>query len=676
MAYGERAEDDVSAGTKTQSDKDAEFVRKALRKYERAYDKERTNITLAYEDLEFRVGEQWPVETKRDRERDYRPALTINKVPTFVHQITGDIRLMRPSIRVVPVDSRGDPKTAEILAGLVRYVENRSDARHAYALGADSQVVAGIGHWRVLTEYADDSTFDQEIRICSVDDGVSVIWDPDAILPSKEDAKCCFVPVDLSHDAFKEKYPDAPIEDFSLEGRSALLDDWWGEDHVRVAEYWERRPEKRTLALLPDGAIDDVTDQPDRLKELQAQGVRIEERESHRVYRSVISSCHLLEEPKPWPGRYIPIVPVIGEEVMIGRRTVRHGIVRYLKDPQRAYNYFRSAETEAVALQPKAPWMVTEKNIEGFEDQWLTANTRNYPYLVYKPDAKNGNVVPTRINSGMDTRGMVEGLHLAAQEMKEVTGIYEASLGQRSNETSGKAIQARQREGDVGSYVYVENFARAIKHTGRIVLDLIPNIYDAPRVIRIVGEDGKVDLVNINQQVALDHILNDVTVAAYDVALDQGPSYSTKREEAREGMLTFLQQAPTAAPVVLDLIADAQDWPNADKFSQRLKTLLPPQIQAQEAQESGEQPPPAPPPPPELMLKQAELQADHIKSQAEVRKSELSVAEKQLDLKLKEMELQQVGSQQQAFAAVAEKLQSLQIQINHIVAALQGQPNG
>jgi Phage P22-like portal protein len=183
------------------------------------------------------------------------------------------------------------------------------------------------------------------------------------------------VPVDMSKEAFQEKYPDAPIEDFTLmpDGRASALDEWFGDDHVRVAEYWERKPSKRILALLPDGAIDDVTDQPDRLKELKAKGVRIEERESMRVYRSVISSCHLLEESKPWPGRFIPIVPVIGEEVHAGRKTVRHGIVRYLKDPQRAYNYFRSAETEAVALQPKAPWLVTEKNVEGFEDGWRRA---------------------------------------------------------------------------------------------------------------------------------------------------------------------------------------------------------------------------------------------------------------------------------------------------------------
>ena len=200
----------------TAKDKDKDFVRKALAKYQRAYDKEQTNILAAYEDLEFRAGEQWPTEVKRQREADYRPCLTINKIPAFVQQITGDIRSMRPSIKVVGVDSRSDPKTAEVLAGLVRYIENRSDARHAYAQGADSQVAAGIGHWRVLTEYADDSTFDQEIRIGTVDDGISVIWDPDAIFPNKEDARFCFVPVDMSKDAFEEKYPDAPIEDFTL----------------------------------------------------------------------------------------------------------------------------------------------------------------------------------------------------------------------------------------------------------------------------------------------------------------------------------------------------------------------------------------------------------------------------------------------------------------------------
>jgi hypothetical protein len=678
----------------TPKDDNLDFVRKAVAKYEKAFEKERTNIVEALEDLEFAAGEQWPAHVRREREVDHRPCLTINKIPTYVRQITGSIRVGRPSIRVEPVDSRGDPDTAETLEGLIRYIENRSDAQHAYTAGADSQVAAGIGHWRVLTEYADDSTFNQEIRIATVADGVGIVWDPDSVYANKEDARHCFVPVDLSHDEFEDRYPDSPIEDFSLtlEGHSALLDGWYGDDFVRVCEYWEKRPEKRTLAMLPDGAIDDVTEQPERLAELKAAGARIEERESHCVYRSVISSCHMLEEPKKWPGRYIPIVPVIGEEIQIGRRSVRRGIVRHMKEPQQAYNYFRTAETEAIALQPKAPFMVTDKNVQDNEDMWLSANTRNFPYLLYTPDPKNGNAPPQRINSRMDTSGMVEGLTISRDEMKEVTGIFDAAMGQRSNETSGKAIMARQQEADIGAYVYVQNFSRAIKHTGRILLDLIPHIYDAERTIRIVGDDGKTNVVDINQQLAIDTVMNDVTVAAYDVHLDQGPSYATKREEAREGMLTFMQQAPSAAPVVLDLIANAQDWPNADKFAKRLKTLLPPNIQAMEAEESGEAPAPPPPPSPEQQAAQMEMQFEGAKMQAEAQRSQLDLKAKEMDLQMKAMDMRlktmevqgiepneqlvvMLGSLQQSISGVGQVLEAMLQQINAPKTVIRG-PDG
>ena len=236
--------------------------------------------------------------------------------------------------------------------------------------------------------------------------------------------------------------------------------------------------------------------------------------------------------------------------------------------------------------------------------------------------------------------------------MKEVTGIYDAALGQRSNEVSGKAIQARNTQSQMWRRPFTSRtFIRAIKHTGRILLDLIPNIYDAQRTIRIVGEDGKVDLVAINQQVmGLDHVLNDVTVQAYDVVLDQGPSYNTKREEAANGMITFLQQAPSAAPVVLDLIANAQDWPNADKFAERLKTLLPPNIQALEAQESGEhrhllhrhrrahRAAEAQIEQQKLQVEQQKLQVDQYKVQADLKKAEMSLAEKKMELQAKGIE--------------------------------------
>ena len=316
---------------------------------------------------------------------------------------------------------------------------------------------------------------------------------------------------------------------------TAAIDEWFGDDHVRVAEYWERRPSKRTLALLPDGSIDDVTDQPERLKELKAKGVRIEERESMRVYRSVISSCHLLEERKPWPGRFIPIVPVVGEEVNIGRRTMRHGIVRYLKDPQRRIQLFQKLGDGSGCLAAEGPMACDREERRRLRGYVASGEHAELPLPALHARSEERKRGASAGELGNEYLRHGRGATALDQEMKEITGIYDAALGQRSNEVSGKAIQARNTQSQIGAAAYVENFSRAIKHTGRILLDLIPNIYDAQRTIRIVGEDGKVDLVAINQQVmGLDHVLNDVTVQAYDVVLDQGPSYNTKREQSAE----------------------------------------------------------------------------------------------------------------------------------------------
>src|SRR5215468_7336440 len=312
----------------------------ALKRYQRAYEHDRLNIDRAYEDLRFRSEEgQWDDVVRREREGEGRPILTVNQVPQFVRQVTGDMRQMRPGIKVVPVDERGDKNiAAKIMPGMIRYIEQRSDAQAAYFSAADSQVTAGIGHWRVLTEYADYSTFNQEIRISQVDDGVGVLWDPDALLPTREDAKFCFVPVDMSRAAFEEKYPDASAD--SLTQTPQFFRTWFTNDSVRVAEYWCKVPSKRTLALMPDGGIDDVTDEiPAKVRMLAQQGARIEKRDGFKVRRYVISASEVLEGPDDWPGRYIPVIPLLGEEVKIGREVVRHGVVRYLKDPQRIYNY-------------------------------------------------------------------------------------------------------------------------------------------------------------------------------------------------------------------------------------------------------------------------------------------------------------------------------------------------
>lgn len=693
MTATEQLEPGATAGMDSDDEK-ARIVRDALKVYDDWMERERANIEAGYDDLEFRAGNQWPPEIEAARIEEGRPVQTINQIPQYVRQVTGDMRQMRPAIKVIPVDDQGDPEKAEALAGVIRYVENRSDAPGVYFQGADSQVTCGIGAWRVKTEYAGETTFNQEIRIAPIEDALGVMFDIDAVLPTREDALKCLVPFDMSRERFKALYPDATITDFAPSGAAgATRGDWIAADTIRVGEYWCKTPVRKTLALLEDGAIEDLSDDAARAEELKAAGIRVETRESFRLYRSLVTAHEVVEGPELWPGSLIPIVPVIGEEVRIGRRILRHGVVRFAKDPQRSYNYLSSAQTEVTALQPKAPFIGTEKNFEQYQDVWETANRRNHAYLPYTPDGANGSIPPQRVQPAVSSQGIAEGIERAARDMQAVIGIYNASLGQRSNETSGRAILARQREGDTGTYVYIDNWARAIRHTGKILVDLIPKIYDTARVLRIIGEDGRTQEIRINQLggVAADgmtpRLSNDVTTGAYDVALQMGPSYSTKREEVRDGMTAFIQAAPQTAPLILDLVAKAQDWHLADEIGERLETVLPPEIRALKAQKEGRPlPQQMQPPPPdpmqaaarqmELATREAELvgkQAEARRKQAEAGKAELALEAAMVAQMLARGAAERAADAQPdpALAGMAQAIVELQGVVGEIVQALQ-----
>jgi hypothetical protein len=638
-----------------------DWLKDAIERIDDGWRREETNIAAAYEDLEFRAGEHWPDYAKREREHEKRPIITINDVPQFVRQITGDIRLMKPSIKVIPVDARADEAVAKLLSGMIRYIENRSHAKVAYAIGADSQAAAGVGHWRVLTEYASATTMNQEIRIAHIEDGVSVLWDADAMLPTREDAMWCLVPVDLTERKFKQKYPDVPLEEFAHYGRR-FSDYWHHDNRYRVGEFWEKRPAKRKLAVYPNGAAHDVTKADDAaIKKCTDEGAEVHERDGFKVYRALITLGHVLEEPEEWPGEYIPIIRAAGEEVRIGRNIVRHGVVRFMKDPCRLYNYARSAQAEVFGLAPKSPWLGTDKNFEDFEEEWETANEQNWPYLRYKPDPANGGAAPQRNQPPVSSPGLSEAVALAGTDKQRVTGIYPSSLGAPSPETSGVAIRTREQQSDVGNVVYIENFALAVAHTGKVILDLIPHVYDHERVVQIQDEKGEVQNVTINRAVVSDQLApepvepidedydddedtapdttydhgdddggepdasidtdpagtkqagvspdidtgdayeNDVTIGTYAIEFDTGPAYSTRREEAQAGMAELLKSVPQIVPIILDLYVKAQDWPMASEIAERLQAMLPPPIQAQIALEraraSGQPLPPQAMPP-------------------------------------------------------------------------------
>jgi len=597
-----------------------DILQDALDAYREALDADKENRDAAYDDLRFLSGEQWDETVRRQRQRGGRPTLTVNRLPQFVRQVTGDIRLNKPAIVVRPVDGGADVRVAALYSGLIRNIESVSDADTAYVQAAEHAVACGMGHFRVTTQYVADDAWEQDIRIEPVRNTFAVVWDPQATKLTREDARYCFVLERVARKAFRARFPNAALSDMDRPVPTEWRD-WASRDTVLLAEYWVRKPITRRLAALPTSEVLDVSDAPpEELAALQMAGARIRDSKGHKICSYLISAGDVLAGPFDWPGKYIPIVPVIGSEIVTGDRVIRHGLVRFAKDPQRIYNYHRSAAVEAIALAPKSPWIATPEQVKNFEDDWARANQDNLSVLLYNPDPQAGGP-PQRIAPAPVPAALIQESALSSDDMKATTGIYDAALGQRSNETSGRAILARQREGDVGTYHYIDNLAKAIGHAGRILVDIIPRIYDTERVVRILGEDGASDVATLNIQTPDGRRLNDLSVGRYDVTVKTGPSFSTRREESAQAMLEFMRVFPQSAPLLGDMLADAMDWPGSRVIAARLKGLLPPGVAERAAAEAkGEEVPPEvmqmmQQPSPEQMKMQADLQAQQAELQ-------------------------------------------------------------
>lgn len=651
----------------------ADLLRIARERYQKAIDNDQDNRDRAVEDLEFLAGDQWPDEIRRQRQDDSRPILTINRMPQFVRQVTGDIRQNRPSIKVRPGDDKADDDIAEIYAGTIRNIEYASDALIAYQTAGEGAAQCGIGHFRIVTAYSSDDSFEQDIRIEAINDHFAVTWDPHAVRKTRSDARYCFVEESVDIETFKARYPDADTSgwDFQDQGRTRL-GDWLTHETVRIAEYWTVEKEQRTLALIADGRTIDVTDMTDvDGTYIDAETgepltvLRTRKAWRNRVEMRIINGGEVLEGPFAWPGRYIPVVPVLGEEIHIQRKTIRHGVIQHAKDAQRMYNFWRSAQTEKIALEPKVPWLVTPSNVIGFEEIWKQANTRNLPYLPFNPDKDAPGYKPERNAPQMGSAAMANEVLTAADDMKATTGIYDAGLGAKSNETSGVAIRARQQESDISTVAYIDNLSRAITHAGRILVDLIPKIYDSERIMRILNEDESTEAVTINQMIQADdgtvRKVNDLSLGKYDVYVTTGPSFSTKRAEAVEGMVDLVRAVPQVGEVIMDILVRNLDWPGAEEIAERLRKTLPPGLA--EPRE-GEEPPEPPPPSPEQMAaaeaeqadmelkageaarKDAEAMADIAKTNAETEAKQVETAQKAMELAMQNGSLEAMIAQQ------------------------------
>ena len=564
------------------------------------------------DDLNFLDGRQWPDDLKKDRQADGRPCLVIDKTSAFCDQVIGDIRQNEPSIKVKPVDGNSDPDVAEIMTGLIRNIEQQSNAEAAYDTAAENAVYCGQGFFRIATEYCEDDSFDQEIRIQRCKNPFTVYWDPSGQEADHSDARYCFVTERMPRETFDKKYPDAAVFDF---GQTKDSNPHWADAKtVRVAEYWRQEEHKKSLYLLRSPFTKEEV-----VSEVKDEGWEVVKKRSVITKKLIwykTNGRDILEGPTDWAGKYIPICMVYGKELNIEGRTVYRGVVRKAKDPQRLYNYSRSHGAEVTALAPKVPYLVTAKMIGNYQSMWEVAHKKSFAYLPIDVDPALPSF-PKRAEPISQSTAVMAEIQIADQEMHDTTGLQQANMGIRSNEQSGRAILARQREGDTANYVYYDNLARAIRYAGRVLVDLIPKIYDTARMVRILGEDGSDRQVPVNQQVPVQQPdgsviekVFDLGLGKYDVVVSVGPSFATQRDEAAASMLDFMKIVPMAGPLVADLLAKNMDWPGAEQISERLAFLLPPQLGGPPPQpDPNAQQQQGPPPDPFAELEGQERQA-------------------------------------------------------------------
>ena len=551
------------------------------------------NRQEALEDLRFVNGDQWPVDLQNSRNLESRPVLTINKIDTYCRQVTNQQRQQRPRIKVHATNTQADMKTAQVIQGVIRHIEVNSNADHAYDNAFDYAVRMGWGYWRVTTNYMSDDSFDQEIYIDSIDNPFTVYWDPNSIAPDGSDADRCLVTTMMSKAEFRKSYPDKDDgTSFTPRGTGDTQSEWITKEDIRLAEYFYTVREKAKLYHLSDGT---ATFSKDNLERLAAAGIYVvDERDS--VKKTIkwvkLTAVEIIEE-RDWNGKYIPIVPVYGRHVVIGDKRKKFGMVRHAKDPQRMYNFWQTSVTESVALAPKAKWLIAEGQDEGHENDWTQANIKSMPLLRYKQTDIDGRPAPApqRLQPEPPPTGIMAASNSINADMQAIMGIFDPAQ-QMTGNISGKALNGQQQQVDMTNYDYYDNLTRSISHTGKIILDLIPKIYDSQRVMRIIGDDGKPDMITLNERDAVGRVLNDVTVGTYDVVMETGPGYNSKRQEAVDAMMPLLNSNPEMFKAAGDLVFRNMDFPGADMIADRLSAMnplaqidaksdIPPQVQMQ-----------------------------------------------------------------------------------------------
>lgn len=660
------------------------IVKEALEAYEEAESVFGTAYKQARDDINFsRLSQQWPDSIKKQREAEGRPCLTSNQLQPTIRQVVNDARLNRPSISCHPVDGEADKETADVLTGLIRNIQVSSDADVAYDTGVEAAVGGGFGYWGIDVDYAlnaldedgitaaGESAFDKNIQIRAIANQFGVYGDPYSEKADSSDWMTALEFQKLSKKRFQARFKGAKESDFDM--WSGVQAPWIDKDDVQICAYWKREEVVKNAYMVkladteegPGDVIimfeDEFKEQGELITQLGGEVVGQRPVATYKVMQHLVSAVEELDKIE-WAGAYIPIVPVYGDEVNL--EGVRHfrSLIRDAKDDQQMLNFWLTSATEQVALAPKVPYIGPKGAFETDHAKWSTANRASHSFIEFDGPEAPARQSPVPVEAGIMQMAMT-----ASDRIKTITGIYDASLGARSNETSGVAINARDRQGDVATFHFIDNLTRAIRHSGRIIVDLIPKVYSTPRIIRILGEDGASDEKQLNQQFqdAQGTLrIHDVRTGRYDVTVSAGPSFSSRREEAATQMMELMRTYPDAAPIIGDLLAKCLDWPFADEIAKRLEKMLPPGIKDEE----GNVPP------------EVKQQMQQMGEAIEVLKQRLMAAESDKDLKAREVGVKEYAAETDRMTALQPvmgpaEIQALVIQTLNDVLGQQDLPN-
>lgn len=621
------------------------------------------NHKEAEDDLKFVAGEQWPSQVKTERELEQRPCLTNNVLPTYIGQVVGDQRQNRPAIKVSPVEAVTIPKPmpdgtreqvadqetlkisnkagskdyelGEVFTGLIKNIEYNCEAESSYDDAFEAAVTSGFSFLRVRSDYEGlEGGFQQELLIENIENQFAVLMAPGSKKPDYRDMPWCLIDDEMLKEDFKEKYPDA-VADPVNEAAVQDMGGWFSDNTVRVSEYFTTEPIIRTQALMSDGSlywVDEIEPIVDELLEKGVGIVRTRKTKTHEVYWRKITGVNVLEGPVKIPGATrIPVFPVFGKKIVIKKKVIYQSFIRHSKDAQRMINYWDSGATEAVALAPKAPFIGDELHFEGYDDQWKKANTSNLSHLKFVSQFQ-GDPGPRREQPAAVPAAEITLGQSANEKVKSTLGMYDASVGAPSSETSGRAIIAKQRKSDTGTYVFFDNLVKAITQVGKCLVEMAPKVMDTEHVARLKFPDETEDFVTLNEQIFDDETqewvtINDLGVIKYDVVVRTGPAYATQRMEAAESMIQFAQAVPQAAAVMADLIAQNMDWPGSEAIAERLKKIIPPHVLSKAEQEKLAEDMPEPQGPnPEQQVQMAEFEARGKEAEAKMLDSQADVA--------------------------------------------------